>query len=224
MKNPAIAIRKIVKTEDHSYTLKLEHFDEQYHSIHGAINESTHIFINSGLKVVNHDSISILEIGFGTGLNALLTYYYKGNKKIFYTGIEAFPLTEEEWTKLNYVDLIDPTLYNFYHKLHQSEENQLLEIGTDYYLKKINRRLEEISLQTLEYHLIYFDAFSPHTQPELWKEEIFEKMYQCMQTNGILITYCAKGSVKRALKNVGFEVEGLPGPVGKREITRCVKK
>lgn len=216
--------RIIIETEDGSSTLKLLQFDEQYHSIHGALNESMHIFIHSGLEKIDTNPIHILEVGFGTGLNALLTYYYHHNRKIKYCGIEAYPLTDEEIDKLNYVQQINPDLKEVFHQLHHCQNNETIDITNEFSFTKKIMKVENYAFEKDYYDLVYYDAFSPNTQPELWNVELFEKIYYGMKKGGILITYCAKGSVKRAMKSAGFDVIGLPGPIGKREITQCIKK
>lgn len=222
--NP-IEKRVIEITEDGSTTLKLTEFDEQFHSIHGAINESIHIYINAGLKFLGErEALKILEVGFGTGLNALLTLQNTGARKIEYHAIEAYPLKEEEYKQLNYNLFIDNELKNIHSKIMQFDEGKWMNINSNFKLKVSVAKIEEIYLESDKYDLVYFDAFGPAVQPELWSEKIFEKIYRSMAQNSVLVTYCSKGAVKRSLKKVGFEVLGLPGPIGKREITRCIKK
>ena len=222
--NP-IEKRVIEITEDGSTTLKLTEFDEQFHSIHGAINESIHIYINAGFNfLVEREALKILEVGFGTGLNALLTLQNTGARKIEYHAIEAYPLKEEEYKQLNYNLFIDNELKNIHSKIMQFDEGKWMNINSNFKLKVSVAKIEEIYLESDKYDLVYFDAFGPAVQPELWSEKVFEKIYHSMTKNSILVTYCSKGAVKRSLKKVGFEVLGLPGPIGKREITRCIKK
>ena len=217
--------RVVEITEDGSSTLKLTEFDEQFHSIHGAVNESLHIYINAGLNFLQErKSLKIAEVGFGTGLNAILTLQNQENRKIEYHAIEAYPLKKEEYRQLNYNKFIDSKLANIYQRMMQFEEGRWMEMNAKFRLKVSVAKIEEISLESGEYDLVYFDAFGPATQPELWTEKIFKKIYQSMSKNSVLVTYCSKGAVKRAMKSVGFEVSGLPGPIGKREITRCLKK
>jgi len=230
MSNHNIAIRKPIITEDGSSSLRLLHYDEQFHSSHGAIAESTHIYINAGFKALPHnlDEIHILEVGLGTGLNALLTLQYAMNftekKVIYYHAIEAYPLNAKELESVNHVAFINPALDKAFQTIHQASEEEWITIMPYFLLKKSLSRIEDIILEENCYHLIYFDAFSPDIQPELWSEDILEKCYQSMSRNAILVTYCAKGYVKRAFKKVGFELFSLPGPMGKREISRCIKK
>jgi tRNA U34 5-methylaminomethyl-2-thiouridine-forming methyltransferase MnmC len=226
--NPAIEPleKRVVEiTEDGSATLKLTEFDEQFHSIHGAVNESLHIYINAGLKFLRErECLKIAEVGFGTGLNAILTLQNQENREIEYHAIEAYPLKEEEYKQLNYNQFIDSGLTDAYRRMMQFDEGKWMEINARFRLKVSVAKIEDIHLENGEYDLVYFDAFGPATQPELWTGKIFEKIYQSMSKNSVLVTYCSKGAVKRAMKSAGFEVSGLPGPIGKREITRCLKK
>lgn len=216
--------RQIIETEDGSSSIKLGDFDEQFHSIHGAISESEHIFIRSGLAQFPADArLNILEIGFGTGLNALLTLHHRSGRRISYHTVEAYPLDYQEVSALNYVDKIDESLRAAFLRMHAAGDGEIVELASGFSFQKRLCRLQDADFQADTYDLVYFDAFSPNTQPELWSASIFAKMWLSMRVGGILVTYCAKGSVKRAFRSVGFVVEGLPGPVGKREITRCVK-
>jgi tRNA U34 5-methylaminomethyl-2-thiouridine-forming methyltransferase MnmC len=238
---PDIALRKTILTEDGSSTLKLLCYDEQFHSLHGAIAEAECIYINAGLRALpdNLDEIHILEMGLGTGLNALLTLQHNlrdvnhsgssditnfaAKNTIYYHAIEAFPLTPEEVQSLNYVALINPALDEAFQAIHNAPTEEWTTIMPNFFFKKSLSRLEDIFLEENRYNLLYFDAFSPDIQPELWSETIFKKCYKAMTHNAILVTYCAKGQVKRAFRSVGFELFSLPGPVGKREISRCLK-
>jgi len=219
--------QELVLTADGSTSIFIEELDEHYHSIHGALQESKHVFINAGLqqKCQQNDTISILEIGFGTGLNALLTCIEndKLKKHINYVAIEKFPLPENIYKQLNYCSLIDnDNCSNIFDKLHHCTWMQPTMINNNFQLTKIQQDFNEVHVKD-EFDIIYFDAFAPSAQPELWTETIFKSMYEALKTNGILVTYCAKGLVKRTMKNVGFTVESLPGPVGKREMTRARK-
>jgi len=218
--------------EDGSHTLYSEKAGECYHSIHGALNESLHIFIAAGFKAVlkkhqfrQKSSIRILEIGFGTGLNALLTCMEAEQENIFvdYTCLEPFPVVGAILEQLNYCTLLSENSEQIFSAMHECSWESALEINPYFIFKKIKAGFMEESLPDNNYDLIYFDAFSPEAQPELWEQEIFDKCYKVMAPEGILVTYCAKGRVKRALKYAGFTVENLPGPVGKREITRAQK-
>ncbi|MCX6273214.1 MAG: tRNA (5-methylaminomethyl-2-thiouridine)(34)-methyltransferase MnmD [Bacteroidetes bacterium] len=219
---------QVVKTEDGSHTLFVPEINEHYHSINGAIQESRHIFIENGFKSVQlkKPEMSILEVGFGTGLNALLTFKENENRhlKIRYVAVEPKPVEDEVLAQLNYPGLVgscDERVVFF--KIHKTPWDFPYYLNEEFILFKVNGLVQEIALGENKFNLVYYDAFSPEAQPEMWTEDIFQKIFNSMITNGLLLTYCAKGEVKRILKRVGFTVEGLPGPPGKREITRAVK-
>tara|TARA_B100001093_G_scaffold360051_1_gene344754 strand:+ start:2510 stop:3238 length:729 start_codon:yes stop_codon:yes gene_type:complete len=218
--------KEIVKTRDGSNTIFVPEFDETYHSTHGAIQESFHVFIRSGLKFKTElNDINVLEVGFGTGLNALLSFINseKTNKNIKYTSIEAYPLKWDLLSKLNYIDLIFNGKYSAtYKKIHTCDWESFYILSSFFTLRKQNVKLQDVSFDN-EFDVIYFDAFAPRVQPELWTDQIFTSMYKALKPGGVLVTYCAKGSVKRALKYVGFELQSIPGPPGKREMSRAVK-
>ena len=218
----------IIKTADGSDSLFVKDLNEHYHSTHGAIQESRHVYIDAGLKYIssNNNSINILEIGFGTGLNALLTSIEAEKLKlnINYSTLEAYPLDMEIINKLNYADCVSgENQKEIFTTIHTCEWEKCIPISPFFNLHKIKNTLQEIEF-TDTYNLIYFDAFAPNVQPEMWTEEVFTKLYSVLKPNGSIVTYCAKGEVKRTLKKVGFEVESLPGPPGKREMVRGNKK
>lgn len=222
--------RKIIRTDDGSVTIHLPEWNEQYHSKHGAVQEARHVFLKMGLyhflENNESDEISVLEIGFGTGLNAFLTLIEAENlqKKITYTGVEAYPVSADEVKLLNYPEACDATYKtSLFQKLHQTAWEEEFEISENFILQKQQKKFNEIN-DKQSYDLIYFDAFGARVQPELWTEEIFEKMFNALKQNGVLVTYAAKGSVRRAMLTSGFQVEKLPGPPGKREMLRAVKK
>lgn len=220
---------QLIITEDNSHTVFNKEIGEHYHSTHGAIQESKHIFINSGLKQVDafSNNINILEIGMGTGLNVLLTYADAelSGKKINYVAVELYPLTEEIYSQLNYPELLgNPLLINVLAEIHQNPWNLPFYLSDNFILNKIQAPIQDVQLSENVFDLVYFDAFSPQSQPELWTEDVFKKIYNSMKNNGILTTYSSKGDVKRALKNVGFQIELLAGPAGKRHITRAKKQ
>ena len=219
--------REVVKTADGSKTIHIGQWNENYHSSHGALQEAKHVFIQHGLSLfLNQDAISLLEVGFGTGLNAALTLENAANKNVLihYVGVEAFPVTCEELIALNYADLFDEKEFsNTYDTMHVSDWEKEVKITPDFSLTKRREKLQTIQFLDNTFDLIYFDAFGPRVQGELWTIEIFTKMYKALKTGGVFVTYCAKGQVKRDLKSVGFTVEVLPGPPGKREMTRCRK-
>ena len=217
--------RRIIETADGSRTILIEDWQEQYHSIHGAVQEAYHVFIKQGLHAVEKQEIAILEMGFGTGLNALITYLesQKRQLKIRYCGIEAYPVPQEELALLNYVEILQtPGLGDIFKQMHDSPWEETTNLAPNFSLTK--RRLNFLDVSDSEqYQLIYFDAFGPRVQPELWTYELFQKMYTALLPKGILVTYSAKGSVRRALEQCGFQVERLPGPPGKREMLRAIK-
>jgi len=223
--------RKIITTADGSKTIQIEEWDEQYHSIHGAIQEANHVFIKHGLHHVNSISekssqeISILEIGFGTGLNAFITALesQKLQKKIHYVGVEAYPVATKEIEQLNYAELIKEQASEMFTKLHDVPWEVQTEISSNFRLTKRQQFFSKIGDES-SYDLIYFDAFGARVQPELWTEDIFRIMYNALKNNGVLVTYSAKGSVRRAMQAVGFRVERLEGPPGKREMLRASKE
>ncbi|MDG2194910.1 MAG: tRNA (5-methylaminomethyl-2-thiouridine)(34)-methyltransferase MnmD [Polaribacter sp.] len=217
--------REIRITSDGSATIHLPDWNEQYHSKHGAIQEAYHVFIKYGLEAVLIPKISILEIGFGTALNCFITLLeaQKRNLVISYVGVEAYPVTEEEVLKLNYVsELKAVEKKSVFETMHQCSWEEKKEISFNFHLHKRQQFFQDINDKN-EFDLVYFDAFGAEHQPHLWTTIIFEKMFNALKINGILVTYSAKGSVRRALQEVGFDVERLPGPPGKREMLRATK-
>lgn len=213
---------KLEKTADGSYTLFVPEMDEHYHSVKGALTESEHIFINMGLKHTTIAEPHILEIGFGTGLNAFLTLLEaeRNQRKIHYTTLEKYPLNAEVLQQLNYPEIIAPEAAELYYKMHQTTWNTPVAITPYFTLQKIETDYTTFSFQQ-KYDIIYFDAFAPEKQPEMWSQQLFDNLYQTMNPGGVLTTYCAKGVVRRMLQSAGFTVERLPGPPGgKREILR----
>ena len=223
--------REIVATADGSTTIQLVDWNEQYHSMHGAIQEARHVFLKTGLdhwrtKNAEKKEIHILEIGFGTGLNALLTAMHLDQKDstTHYKGVEAYPVAPEEIDQLNYVDQLDqPDYAAFFRRMHDCPWSEESALSSHFYLYKLKERFENLKEKDNTCDLIFFDAFGAQVQPELWDVVIFKKMYNTLKVGGILVTYSAKGSVRRAMQEVGFTVERLPGPPGKREMLRAVK-
>ena len=222
--------RKIITTGDGSVTIHLPQWDEQYHSKHGAIREAQHVFIEMGLNYVVENSetedVKILEIGFGTGLNAFITFLQleRIQRRINYTGVEAFPVEASEIEKLNYAEVLSAEdKESVLLEMHSIPWKQETTISENFLLKKQKKKFEDIDEKKI-FHLIYFDAFGARVQPELWTEDVFKKMFEALLSGGVLGTYAAKGSVRRAMQAVGFTVERLPGPPGKREMLRAVKK
>ncbi|MHA6279792.1 tRNA (5-methylaminomethyl-2-thiouridine)(34)-methyltransferase MnmD [Salinimicrobium sp. CAU 1759] len=221
--------REIIKTSDGSATIYLPEWNEHYHSKHGALQEALHVFIKTGFEhyILKHkpEKVSILEIGFGTGLNALLSFYEAERTKIniIYTGVEAYPVSTEELNALDYAEVVSgENTSEIFQKLHGTEWEERSEISTFFSLQKEKKFFSEITANE-DFDLIYFDAFGPRVQPELWSEEVFENMYKGLKQNGVLVTYSAKGDVRRAMQAAGFTVERLPGPPGKREMLRATR-
>lgn len=222
--------REIIKTGDGSHTIFLPEWNEHYHSKHGALQEAQHVFIKTGLhhyleKNASED-IAILEIGFGTGLNALITFFEAERSGIMvkYTGVEAYPVSAEELAALDYAEVVSEKYSSeVFKKLHDAQWEKREEISPFFNLQKEKKFFSEISEENA-FDLIYFDAFGPRVQPELWSEEVFQNMFRSLRPKGILVTYSAKGSVRRAMQSAGFVVERLPGPPGKREMLRAVKE
>ena len=213
-------------TGDGSHTLYLPDYSEHYHSVHGAIQESQHVFIKNGLQYATtlFPDINILEIGFGTGLNALLTYSYSFRHKINiqYTSLEPFPLDKKILKALNYHEILGFKTEQ-YNLICNCEWEKAIAFEANFSLFKTKSKVEDFSTNQ-KYSIIYFDAFAPRVQPELWTVAIFQKLYHYLAESGILVTYCAKGQVKRNLRQAGFFVETLQGPPGKREMIRAIKE
>ena len=219
--------REVVITADGSKTIRIIDLDENYHSSHGALQEANHVFIENGLNsLANQTEISIFEMGLGTGLNAFLTAIKAGELglKVNYFGIEAFPVQIDEIIELDYKNLMGEQFSDLYLSIHESEWNKLVEINANFSLKKIKGELQNEEMPQAFFDIVYYDAFGPRAQDEMWSMELFQKMYDSIKQGGFLVTYCAKGQVKRDLKAVGFTIEPLPGPPGKREMTRAWKR
>lgn len=217
--------REVVRTADGSTTIHLPDWDEHYHSKFGAIQESQHVFINNGLALFTDQKISILEIGFGTGLNALLTFLEakKLQLEIDYVGVEAYPVSSEEVAAMNYPEqLCAQNQLVVFEKMHATAWDEKVVLSNHFTLTKRKQFFNEID-DVAAFDLIYFDAFGYGVQPELWSIAIFRKMHNALKPSGILVTYAARGVVKRSMIEVGFSVEKLAGPPGKREMFRAVK-
>lgn len=222
--------REIIQTEDGSKTINFPELKESYHSKHGAVNEAKHVFIDTGLSywLSKNDStsLSILEIGFGTGLNAFITCLESEKRKqlINYVGVEAYPVSIQESLVMDYPLALSVEDKNpFYLEMHQSSWEEKHSIHPYFKLQKRKQLFEDIQDQNC-FDIIYYDAFGARVQPDLWTVDMFKKMYEALKYNGVLVTYSAKGSVRRAMQEVGFKVERLPGPPGKREMLRATKE
>lgn len=217
--------REIITTADGSHTIYLKDWDEHYHSKHGAIQEAYHVFIKNGLSLFKDRTISILEIGFGTALNAFITFLEapKLNLKVHYVGVEKYPVSNEEVKTLNYVTELKAQKFSgIFKDIHEIPWQKEISISQTFQLYKLKQDFQTLDFENT-FDLIYFDAFGARVQPELWTESIFNSMYMALKSKGVLTTYAAKGSVRRAMQQVGFTVERLPGPPGKREMLRATK-
>jgi tRNA U34 5-methylaminomethyl-2-thiouridine-forming methyltransferase MnmC len=222
--------RNLIVTKDGSHSIAIPEWQVSYHSVHGAIQESLHVFIEAGLRHWwnQHSPASrcvVFEMGLGTGLNALLTALEadQWQRRIMYETVEAFPLEMPIVEQLNYCDALQqPSWQSVFESLHTSEWNNPLSITNNFSFKKVHSTLIEFSTDQ-PVDIIYYDAFAPGAQPELWTEAVFTKLYNMLAPDGILVTYCSKGDVRRAMLAAGFSVEKIPGPPGKREMLRAFK-
>jgi len=222
--------RNIIVTRDGSHSVEIPALRVSYHSVHGAIQESLHVYIQAGLRHLfqQHPAATgctIFEMGFGTGLNALLTVIEAATlqKTIYYYTVEAFPLETAMTEQLNYCEVLQQPGYTMaFNTLHQSEWNMPVAITDNFILHKLPASLADITIDR-PIDIIYYDAFAPSAQPELWTTTVFQKLYASLAPQGILVTYCSKGDVRRALLAAGFKVEKIPGPPRKREMIRANK-
>jgi tRNA U34 5-methylaminomethyl-2-thiouridine-forming methyltransferase MnmC len=215
--------RSVITTADGSSTIEIPEMQVTYHSRHGAIQESMHVYITAGLNHLKdkHRKLSVLEVGFGTGLNAFLTLLYADTINVDYTALEPYPLLPTDVSAMNYTaDLSNAELFE---KLHQAKWNSEVAITDRFTLEKVPLKLQEFTTSK-KFHLVYYDAFAPAAQPELWTEDIFKKIYEMVNDGGVLVTYCSKSIVRRAMIAAGFTVSKLPGPRGKREMLRAEKR
>ncbi len=225
--------REIITTQDGSKTIQITEWNEQYHSKHGAIQEANYVYLDKGLQYFiteneqkSIQNVSILEIGFGTGLNAFLTLLQaeKQNATIEYVGVEGYPIASEELQALNYVEALnEQDKTEIFKTLHSCSWETQHQISEHFNLKKEQKLFSEITNENM-FNVIYFDAFGPRVQPELWTEAIFNSMYKALKSKGVLVTYCAQGHARRAMISAGFTVEKLQGPPGKRHMLRAVKE
>lgn len=216
--------RELRLTADGLPTLYLPDLDVTFHSMNGSVQEARHVFIENGLRFIASESkqVSILEVGFGTGLNALLTAQYAKENAIHvnYLGLEAYPVEEAIWKEISYLD--DRAAQVFYFQMMALPFGEIKACHAHFSLTKVAAHIQDYAT-TEKFDLIYYDAFGPKAQPEMWELAIFDKLYSLLNPGGALVTYCAQGQFKRNLKSLGMRVEGLPGPPGKREMTRGVK-
>jgi len=226
--NPKSEILKpmpgIIVTSDGSHTIYLPEINEHYHSVHGAVQESEHIFLKAGFDTCKADPVNIFEVGFGTGLNALLTAArsLEGSREVFYTAVEKYPLDDEVMKLLNHRHYTGANGTQLADAIRMASWGKMTSICKNFNLLK---KKADLLTEALEgsFDLIYFDAFGPDKQPDMWSREIFEKIAAVTSSGGILVTYSCKGEVKRILRAVGFIPEMLPGPPGKRHMMRAVK-
>jgi len=222
--NPII---KVIKTADGSNTLYHEQYNEIYHSRHGAYQESMHVFIEAGLKHIETlfgvaETVNILEVGFGTGLNCILSYIHKKNK-LDYTGVDVLPIQWSVIKQLGYPQFLAiEKVATVYQQIIEAPWDKIFLLNNWFTLTKLHTSLFDLSFRK-KFHLIYFDAFAPTTQAAMWQKAVFEKLYTTLIEGGCLVTYCAKGVVRRNMQQAGFEVEKIPGPPGKREMLRAKK-
>ena len=225
----------IIITKDGSHSLFTEQFDEIYHSGNGAIQESTHVFIRSGFNFAvqqfqpfggSETKLKIFEIGFGTGLNGLLTVIeaQKQSVQVYYETIERYPVSIDVIKELNYTQLLENEKYRSpFHSMHLSNWDVECQITPYFTFKKNQASFLDFQLATGIFHLVYFDAFAPENQPEMWTPEIMRKIYEALMPGGIMVSYCSKSIFRKTLLEAGFIVEKLPGPPGKREMVRAIK-
>lgn len=214
---------ELVKTADGSDTLFVKELGEHYHSTFGAVQESKHIFIGAGLRSCDKDPLIVFEVGFGTGLNAYLTLLesIKTKQTIRYISVEKYPLAAKIWTNLNYPLLVPGGDEEIFNRIHEAGWNEQVAITSNFSIQKISSDFYELEYSELPlFDLIYFDAFSPDKQPELWETSVFRRLSDQCAPGGKIVTYCAKGVVRRSLNEVGFITERIPGPPGKREMLR----
>jgi tRNA U34 5-methylaminomethyl-2-thiouridine-forming methyltransferase MnmC len=217
--------REIITTDDGSTTIKLAGSDECYHSRHGAIQEAYHVFIKNGLSLFEGKPVSVLEIGFGTGLNAFVTFLESRKYgQIDYVGVEAFPVMEEEVRHMNYVaELHAEEHRSVFNLMHEANWEKEISLSENFTLTKKKMFFDEIDYKN-RFDLIYFDAFGFPVQPELWSSEIFTKMFSALKKGGILTTYAARGIIKRNMTEAGLTVRKVAGPIGKREMMMGFKE
>ncbi|HLU87300.1 MAG TPA: tRNA (5-methylaminomethyl-2-thiouridine)(34)-methyltransferase MnmD [Taishania sp.] len=218
---------EIIVTGDGSKTIYLPELDETYHSSHGSLQEAMHVFIQNGLSIIDSNKVSVFEMGFGTGLNALLTAIETNKvsgKQVYYEGIEAYPVAFDIAMEMDYCKLVGEQYQSVFKFLHETSWKEVHCFSEQFSFQKIHEKIEDYQPKREQFDIVYYDAFGPRAQEAMWTPEILQKMYDMLRVGGFLVTYCAKGQVKRDLKALGFEIEALPGPPGKREMTRAWKR
>ena len=218
--------REVITTADGSRTIFIPEMEENYHSGHGALQEALHVFIKNGLSdLMDQKEITVFEMGFGTGLNAFLSLLEaeKVGVKVKYSGIEAFPVVVEMALEMDYPGMVGGEFRELFELMHRSSWGEFHDLTNNFSFRKIHAKIEDHSTESDLYDIIYYDAFGPRAQQAMWEPVILQKMYDMLKPGGFLVTYCAKGQVKRDLRSLGFEVQALPGPPGKREMTRALK-
>ena len=213
---------EVIRTADGSVTIYVEELDETYHSRHGAIQEAVHVFIEQGLNKVEKSTVKIFEMGFGTGLNAFLTFLSAKDKVIKYTGLEKYPIPQDVIKEIDYCKTLGVDESEFL-AMHQTEWGGFHQVSEKFYLRKLEGDLKTLDLNDT-FDLVYFDAFGPRAQGNLWSKEVLHKVVDLLESGGVFVTYCAKGQVRRDLQELGLEMSRLPGPPGKREMLFGVKK
>jgi tRNA U34 5-methylaminomethyl-2-thiouridine-forming methyltransferase MnmC len=225
MENPALTSPppsrrlSIVDTADGSQTLYRPDINEHYHSLHGAVRESRHVYIDAGWKQCSQPHIHVLEMGFGTGLNAFLTALEAAEQGIgvSYTALEKYPLPPETLRALDYAE------HPLFRQIHAATWEKPVALSPFFTLRKIETDFRNFRFDTDSYDVVYYDAFAPGKQAEVWSQELFDALFRAMHPAGILTTYCAQGAVRRRMRQSGFLVERIPGPPGKREMLRARK-
>ncbi|HPE99749.1 MAG TPA: tRNA (5-methylaminomethyl-2-thiouridine)(34)-methyltransferase MnmD [Bacteroidales bacterium] len=220
--------KKLIITEDGSHTLFIPELNEHYHSIHGAVAESRHVFIEAGLKpkIIENKKLNVLEVGLGTGLNAALALVAAEENQIQlnYFAVEPYPISTEDMMQLNYSKVSESTRMNeVIPAIHAASRDNEVHIGPYFIFHYFEKRIQEIEFENNFFDLIFFDAFSPGVQPEMWTMDVFQKIAAAMKPGAVLVTYVAKGEVRRTMKACGLSIEKLPGFGGKREMTRATK-
>lgn len=221
--------REIRVTGDGSHTIYVPELNESYHSTHGAVQESLHVFIDAGIRYYLQDNapgeLQIFEVGFGTGLNAVLAAIFAEQEltNVYFESIEAYPISGKEVDALNYPQVLRGEHANqLFQNIHESNWEESLAMSDRFSIKKVNISIQDYQANN-RFHICFFDAFAPSKQPEMWELDVLKKIHNLLVPGGVFVTYCAKGQLKRDLKKLGFEVQSIPGPPGKKEMVRAIK-